>query len=159
MPKSPMISTPKPSKPDLTKAAKSTTRSAVKDSGYTPLTSKKAAKPESKRVFPTSLHMSLSYGPTNSDPTTRKSLIMESMGDKDIVKRAFKAFQNVRVSPSSLTTNQVMLSFEFLNLASNVDNLFSSVSLFVELYMLQSATKRVEPKVSTPDTNQKKKEG
>ncbi|CAO2829115.1 unnamed protein product [Amaranthus hypochondriacus] len=128
MPKSPMISTPKPSKPDLTKATKSTTRSAVKDSGYTPLTSKKAAKPESKRVFPTSLHMSLSYGPTNSDPTTRKSLIMESMGDKDIVKRAFKAFQNVRVSPSSLTTNQ-------------------------------SATKRMEPKVSTPDTNQKKKEG
>ena len=114
MPKSPMISTPKPSKPDMTKLAKSTTRSAVKDSGYTPLISKKAATPESKRVFPTSLHMSLSYGPTNSDPTTRKSLIMESMGDKDIVKRAFKAFQNVRVPPSSLTTNQVMLSFEFL---------------------------------------------
>jgi hypothetical protein len=26
--------------------------------------------------------------------TTRKSFIMEKMGDKDIVKRAFKTFQN-----------------------------------------------------------------
>ncbi|KAL6567762.1 hypothetical protein OROGR_001430 [Orobanche gracilis] len=52
---------------------------------------------ESKRGAPTSLHMSLSLGPTNSLgglSTTRKSLIMESMGDKDIVKRAFKTFQN-----------------------------------------------------------------
>ncbi|KAL6547205.1 hypothetical protein OROMI_022926 [Orobanche minor] len=52
---------------------------------------------ESKRGVPTSLHMSLSLGPTNSLgglSTTRKSLIMESMGDKDIVKRAFKTFRN-----------------------------------------------------------------
>ncbi|KAL6562587.1 hypothetical protein OROGR_003594 [Orobanche gracilis] len=52
---------------------------------------------ESKRCVPTSLHMSLSLGPTNSLgglSTMRKSLIMESMGDKDIVKRAFKTFRN-----------------------------------------------------------------
>lgn len=52
---------------------------------------------QSKRVAPTSLHMSLSLGPADSLgalPMTRKSLIMESMGDKDIVKRAFKTFQN-----------------------------------------------------------------
>lgn len=40
----------------------------------------------------------MSLGPSASDPTsltsTRKSLIMERMGDKDIVKRAFKTFQN-----------------------------------------------------------------
>lgn len=39
----------------------------------------------------------MSLGPSASDPTsltsTRKSLIMERMGDKDIVKRAFKTFQ------------------------------------------------------------------
>lgn len=52
---------------------------------------------QGKRVAPTSLHMSLSLGPTQSLgslPMTRKSLIMESMGDKDIVRRAFKTFQN-----------------------------------------------------------------
>ncbi|KAK4371023.1 hypothetical protein RND71_010498 [Anisodus tanguticus] len=46
----------------------------------------------------TSMHMSLSLGPppnsTASTTTMRKSMIMERMGDKDIVKRAFKAFQN-----------------------------------------------------------------
>ncbi|GER32302.1 TPX2 (targeting protein for Xklp2) proteinfamily [Striga asiatica] len=50
-----------------------------------------------KKITPTSLHMSLSLGPTNSLgglPITRNSLIMERMGDKDIVKRAFKTFQN-----------------------------------------------------------------
>ena len=52
---------------------------------------------QSKKVAPTSLHMSLSLGPAESlgaIPMTRKSLIMESMGDKDIVRRAFKTFQN-----------------------------------------------------------------
>lgn len=51
---------------------------------------------QSKRVAPTSLHMSLSLGPADSLGALpmRKSLIMESMGDKDIVKRAFKSFQN-----------------------------------------------------------------
>ncbi|CAN4116264.1 unnamed protein product [Withania somnifera] len=52
---------------------------------------------EKKRVVPTSLHMSLSLSSPNSTASTntmRKSLFMEKMGDKDIVKRAFKAFQN-----------------------------------------------------------------
>lgn len=52
---------------------------------------------QSKKVAPTTLHMSLSLGPAESlgaFPMTRKSLIMESMGDKDIVRRAFKTFQN-----------------------------------------------------------------
>ncbi|XP_075480069.1 uncharacterized protein LOC142520807 isoform X2 [Primulina tabacum] len=51
---------------------------------------------ESKRAAPTSLHMSLSLGPAKSSTPfgmTRKSLIMEKMGDKDIVRRAFKSFQ------------------------------------------------------------------
>lgn len=117
MPKSPMLSTPKSLKPVLSKSVMSTTRPSVKkENGFTPLTSKKATRPETKRVLPTSLHMSFSLGPANSDPsalmTTRKSLIMEKMGDKEIVKRAFKAFQNFNhLSPSCLTkapaTNQL----------------------------------------------------
>uniref|UniRef100_A0A7C9B0P1 TPX2 C-terminal domain-containing protein n=1 Tax=Opuntia streptacantha TaxID=393608 RepID=A0A7C9B0P1_OPUST len=103
--KSPMLSAPKSSKTSLSKTATSTNRAMLKkENGSSPLTIKKAARPESKRVLPTSLHMSLSLEPANCDPavlmTTRKSLIMEKMGDKDIVKRAFKAFQNF--SPSSL---------------------------------------------------------
>ncbi|CAN8304313.1 unnamed protein product [Cochlearia groenlandica] len=50
-----------------------------------------------KQTGPKSLHMSMSLGPSASASTsltsTRKSLIMERMGDKDIVKRAFKTFQ------------------------------------------------------------------
>jgi hypothetical protein len=56
---------------------------------------------ENKRVANRSLHMSMTLGPSNPDPvphtsdtTMRRSLIMDSMGDKDIVKRAFKTFQN-----------------------------------------------------------------
>ncbi|CAA7036135.1 unnamed protein product [Microthlaspi erraticum] len=51
-----------------------------------------------KQTAPKSLHNSMNLAPAaSSDPTaltsTRKSLIMERMGDKDIVKRAFKSFQ------------------------------------------------------------------
>ncbi|XP_060214419.1 protein WVD2-like 7 [Lycium barbarum] len=59
---------------------------------------------ENKRVAPKSLHMSLSLSSQNSTASTntmtastntmRKSVFMEKMGDKDIVKRAFRAFQN-----------------------------------------------------------------
>ncbi|KNA09742.1 hypothetical protein SOVF_150740 [Spinacia oleracea] len=148
MAKSPIISTPKSLKPELTKTVKSTSRpSTRKESGNTPLTSKKTTKPENKRVLPTSLHMSLSFGPANSEPVNsaavnsdpasltamRKSSIMESMGDKDIVKRAFKAFQNVnQLSPTSLvkptTTNE-------------------------------PTNKRIEVKGTAPDALQKRKEG
>ncbi|XP_060669471.1 protein WVD2-like 7 isoform X2 [Ziziphus jujuba] len=67
------------------------------DNGATPR-NKNPSDGETKKVAPKSLHMSLGMGPTNSyssSPTTaRKSFIMEKMGDKDIVKRAFKSFQN-----------------------------------------------------------------
>lgn len=48
-----------------------------------------------------SLHMSYNLGcPTNSSSMTRKSLIMEKVGDKDIVRQAFKTFQ-IRSNGSS----------------------------------------------------------
>ncbi|GMH15345.1 hypothetical protein Nepgr_017186 [Nepenthes gracilis] len=114
-PKPPLISTPKQSKPALSKTSMSATRpSAEKKYDFTPLTTNKIILAESKRLASTSLHMSLSLDPANSDPgslaITRKSLIMERMGDKDIVKRAFKTFQSQLSSSSlgkSLITNQV----------------------------------------------------
>ena len=55
-----------------------------------------------KQTASKSLHMSMSLGPSTSDPSaltsTRKSLIMERMGDKDIVKRAFKTSKRVMTS-------------------------------------------------------------
>ncbi|KAL9226280.1 hypothetical protein vseg_002111 [Gypsophila vaccaria] len=106
MPKSPMLSTPRSSKPEPTKFSKSANHVLdKKENSFTPSSVKKTAAPQSKRVVPTSMHTSLSLEPMNSGQTslTRKSLIMESMGDKDIVKRAFKAFQKPpQLLPSSL---------------------------------------------------------
>ncbi|KAI3452780.1 hypothetical protein Pfo_009443 [Paulownia fortunei] len=90
---------------------------------------------ESKRAAPTSLHMSLSLGCANSSPAvsmTRKSLIMEKMGDKDIVRRAFKTFQN-RTNGSSTDEN------------SNTPKQVSSTTF--------------EPKISNPLPRRKGNEG
>ncbi|KAK9117008.1 hypothetical protein Sjap_015955 [Stephania japonica] len=52
---------------------------------------------ESKRLTPKSLHLSIALAPKNADsassPMIRRSLILEKMGDKEIVKRAFGQFQ------------------------------------------------------------------
>ncbi|XP_057494004.1 protein WVD2-like 7 [Actinidia eriantha] len=96
--KTPEYSTPKTSKPTSTGNVMSASRSTTKKANVSSLPrSKKFSAGESKKLAP-SVHMSLSLGHANSDSpyltTTRKSLIMEKMGDKDIVKRAFKTFQN-----------------------------------------------------------------
>lgn len=83
-------STPKYSKPSLISTPTSTFLSGKKKLNRSMVV-------ESKRIAPTSLHMSLSLGPAKSSSPfgmTRKSLIMEKMGDKDIVRRAFKGFQS-----------------------------------------------------------------
>ncbi|XP_075481846.1 uncharacterized protein LOC142522379 isoform X4 [Primulina tabacum] len=83
-------STPKYSKPSLISTPTSASLSGKKKLNRSMVV-------ESKRVAPTSLHMSLSLGPAKSSTPfgmTRKSLIMEKMGDKDIVRRAFKSFQS-----------------------------------------------------------------
>ncbi|KAL9680017.1 hypothetical protein QQ045_017889 [Rhodiola kirilowii] len=61
----------------------------------------------SRKPTPTSLHMSLNCGSKVSGSVSvsvsasitepRKSLFMEKMGDKEIVKRAFRAFQNMSI--------------------------------------------------------------
>lgn len=96
--KSPHLSTPKVSKPTPMSTLSSSRSSTKIGNGSSLPRSKNLSAGESKKVAPKSLHISLSLGPSSSDPvsltTTRKSLIMEKMGDKDIVKRAFKTFQN-----------------------------------------------------------------
>ncbi|GAV81325.1 TPX2 domain-containing protein [Cephalotus follicularis] len=99
VPRTPQFSTQKVSKPKPTALTMSTSQfSTTKANGSSLARTKNPSAGEIKKVAPKSLHMSLSLGPSNSDPasltTTRKSFIMEKMGDKDIVKRAFKTFQN-----------------------------------------------------------------
>ncbi|CAG7864791.1 unnamed protein product [Brassica rapa] len=86
----PGFSTPRVYKPASKLPSLSTSQSSVKKEKASSLL-------RNKPTAPKSLHMSMTLGPSASDPTaltsTRKSLIMERMGDKDIVKRAFKSFQ------------------------------------------------------------------
>ncbi|KAI3516342.1 hypothetical protein L1887_15256 [Cichorium endivia] len=71
------------------------TRSSSKKANATSASSSKSI-----RTAPMSLHLSMSMNSVNSDTASsvtssrRRSLFMEQMGDKDIVKRAFKTFQN-----------------------------------------------------------------
>ncbi|CAK7332749.1 unnamed protein product [Dovyalis caffra] len=97
--KRPQVSTPKVSKPASTSGSRSASRSSTKNANGSLLPrGKNPPVGGNKKATPKSLHMSLSMESPNSEPaprtTTRKSFIMEKMGDKDIVKRAFKTFQN-----------------------------------------------------------------
>ncbi|KAJ4959782.1 hypothetical protein NE237_019692 [Protea cynaroides] len=97
-PKSRQFSIPGSSKPRLASAVMSITQSpATKGSRSSLQTSRNLSTVESRRSTATSLTKSLALQPENSNSasrtTTRKSFIMENMGDKEIVKRAFKAFQ------------------------------------------------------------------
>ncbi|XP_073057169.1 protein WVD2-like 7 [Primulina eburnea] len=103
-------STPKYSKPSLISTPTSASLSGKKKLNQSMVV-------ESKRVAPTSLHMSLSLGPAKSSTPfgmTRKSMIMEKMGDKDIVRRAFKSFQSqingLPTDGKSSTIKQVKVS-------------------------------------------------
>ncbi|KAK1415699.1 hypothetical protein QVD17_31484 [Tagetes erecta] len=97
-----------------TTTATSNAKSSVKKRNATPSSSSMSSKnksysvSESRRVTPMSMHLSMSMNSMNSDTASsvtssrRRSLFMEQMGDKDIVKRAFKTFQNrVNQLPSS----------------------------------------------------------
>lgn len=88
--RSPGFSTPRVSKPASKISSVSTSGSSVKKGNVSTL-------PRKKQTAPKTLHTSLNVSQPGSGPTslatTRKSLIMERMGDKDIVRRAFKTFQ------------------------------------------------------------------
>ncbi|CAN6727271.1 unnamed protein product [Malus baccata var. baccata] len=105
--KSISTSTPRVSKSLSTSTATPASRSSVKKSTAASFPrSKNPSTEETKEVPPKHLHLSLNVesSPTMSGSafvttTTRKSSIMENMGDKDIVKRAFKTFQNTYNQP------------------------------------------------------------
>ncbi|VVA94730.1 unnamed protein product [Arabis nemorensis] len=84
------LSTPRVSKPVSTISSMSTSGSSVKKENVATL-------PRKRQTAPKTLDTSLNLAQPSSDPTalvtTRKSLIMERMGDKEIVRRAFKSFQ------------------------------------------------------------------
>ncbi|WZZ80917.1 hypothetical protein YC2023_101489 [Brassica napus] len=85
---SPGLSTPRVYKPASKTTSLSSSQSLVKKENVS------SSLLRNKLTAPKSLHMSMSLGPSASDPTsTRKSLILERMGDKYIFKRAFKTFQ------------------------------------------------------------------
>ncbi|XP_057948525.1 protein WVD2-like 7 isoform X2 [Malania oleifera] len=101
VPKSPQMTTPRVSKPASSSIVKRASRSSTrKDNSSSLPRSNNPSVHQSKKAGPSSLHMSLNLGgSTNATDsafhtTTRKSFIMDKMGDKDIVKRAFKTFQS-----------------------------------------------------------------
>jgi len=104
--KTSQISTPRSSKPASTPTKTVTPASSTKK-GSSPSLSRRqiTSSGESRKFANKPLHMSLSLTPSNPDPAPqapmRRSLIMEKMGDKDIVKRAFKTFQNSFNQPKS----------------------------------------------------------
>ncbi|XP_058193257.1 protein WVD2-like 7 [Rhododendron vialii] len=115
--KSPQISTPKLAKPTPSPTLMSASRSITKrESGLALPRSKNLSAGERKEIVPPPLQMSPSLSPANSESTpptmTRKSLIMEKMGDKDIVKRAFKTFQNNFNQVQSFSSSYEMSSRE-----------------------------------------------
>ncbi|CAH8363882.1 unnamed protein product [Eruca vesicaria subsp. sativa] len=85
------FSTPRVSKPASATSSMSASSSSVKKENVSTLQRKKQTAPKTLQ------HTSLNLDQPSSDPTplstTRRSLIMERMGDKEIVRRAFKTFQ------------------------------------------------------------------
>ncbi|KAL0447097.1 UNVERIFIED_CONTAM: hypothetical protein Slati_1837600 [Sesamum latifolium] len=94
---SPAYSTPRYAKPASISMPTSASPSLKKKVNPSSLPkSRNSQVGESKSAAPTSMHMP-SLGPANSSHAPsmiRKSVIMEKMGDKEIVKRAFKTFLN-----------------------------------------------------------------
>lgn len=68
---------------------------------------KNFAKGEKEKAAVASLHMSMNLGPAKSSTMTRKSLIMEKKGAKELDKGGFKAYHNQTKASSTNTPRQV----------------------------------------------------
>ncbi|KOM28238.1 hypothetical protein LR48_Vigan511s006100 [Vigna angularis] len=113
-PKASRISTPRNPKPSSTPTKTFASASSTKKEISPSISGRETASTAENRKVPNkTLHMSLSLGPSQSEPaprtTVRKSLIMERMGDKDIVKRAFKTFQNNFNQPKTSGENKSLV--------------------------------------------------
>ncbi|KAL2344266.1 hypothetical protein Fmac_005551 [Flemingia macrophylla] len=118
--KSSQISTLRSSKPTSTPTKTLVSASSSKRGNTPSLSGRKVNSTVENRKLPNkSLHMSLSFAPSKPDPAPnptpgphtamRRSLIMEKMGDKDIVKRAFKTFQNNFNQPKTSGENKSLV--------------------------------------------------
>ncbi|XP_077237903.1 neurofilament heavy protein isoform X2 [Tasmannia lanceolata] len=99
VPKLPHTTSPRTSKLTPSSRIMSATRTSERKNSSSLPRSKNPSVVETKRSTPTYRQLSLSLGSVGADSsspltTSRRSLIMEKMGDKEIVKRAFKTFQN-----------------------------------------------------------------
>ncbi|CAH1434093.1 unnamed protein product [Lactuca virosa] len=108
IPKSPETSSTRLLKPKATPTPMASTRSssskkanATSSSSLKKTNATSSSSSKSIRTAPMSLHLSMSMNSVTSDTASssvassrRRSLFMEQMGDKDIVRRAFKTFQN-----------------------------------------------------------------
>lgn len=139
--RSPQISTPKTAKSTPTPTVMSASRSIAKgDSGLSLPRSKNLSAGERKKIIPSSLHMSLSLSPANYESThpttTRKSLIMEKMGDKDIVKRAFKTFQKdvnqVRSSGYEISSRAKEVSYSVINIIAHIHVICFQICCYID---------------------------
>ncbi|CAH2066499.1 unnamed protein product [Thlaspi arvense] len=83
-------STPRVSKPASAINSMSTSRSSVKKENVSTLPRKKQT---AQKILDTSLSLDQPGSEVTALATTRRSLFTEQMGDKDIVRRAFKTFQ------------------------------------------------------------------
>ncbi|XP_047168364.1 protein WVD2-like 7 isoform X1 [Vigna umbellata] len=132
-PKASRISTPRNPKPSSTPTKTFASASSTKKEISPSISGRETASTAENRKVPNkTLHMSLSLGPSQSEPaprtTVRKSLIMERMGDKDIVKRAFKTFQNNFNQPKTSGENKSLVKEKVPSKVTEPRNL-TSISL------------------------------
>ena len=118
------ISTPKSSKPASKTPTKTVTPASSTRKGSSPSLTRRqiTSSGESRKFANKPLHMSLSLAPSNPDPapqsTMRRSLIMERMGDKDIVKRAFKTFHNSFNQPKTSVEDKSLIKKQVIGKSS-----------------------------------------
>ncbi|KAG4963091.1 hypothetical protein JHK82_039768 [Glycine max] len=116
------ISTPQSSKPASKTPTKTVTPASSTRKGSSPSLTRRqiTSSRESRKFANKPLHMSLTLPPSNPDPapqsTMRRSLIMENMGDKDIVKRAFKTFQNSFNQPKTSVEDKSLIKKQLSSL-------------------------------------------
>ncbi|XP_027920130.1 protein WVD2-like 7 isoform X1 [Vigna unguiculata] len=132
-PKASRISTPRNPKPTSTTTKILSSASSTKREISPSISRRETGSTAENRKIPNkTLHMSLSLGPSQSEPaprtSVRKSLIMERMGDKDIVKRAFKTFQKNFNQPKTSGENKSLVKEKVPSKVTEPRNL-TSISL------------------------------
>ena len=117
--------------------------------------------------------MSLSLGPKDPDPalhtTVRKYFIMEKMGDKDIVRRAFKTFQSNFNQPKTSGEDRSLVKTQVVRVEKSIwtavvyfdkwsylpEEYHIDLKMFSYVFLGQVPSRGTMPKVSTSTSLQK----